>query len=120
MTCEEIAQALEVSKQTLINWSKDDSFQEQVNIARAVRLQAIVKKYQLNREANLQRYGKLLDRLNQEMEKRDLSDLPTDKLFKMLHEVEKRALENVPLPVSFGYSPFEMKLGDAFEFDVLD
>jgi DNA-binding XRE family transcriptional regulator len=120
MTYEEIAQALDVSKQTLINWSKDDDFQEQVNIARAIRLQAIVNKYQLNREANLQRYGKLLDRLSQEIDKRDLSDLPTDKLLKMLHEVEKRALENVPLPMSFGDSPFDLKLGDAFEFDVLD
>lgn len=120
LTYEEIAQTLEVSKQTLINWSKDDDFQEQLDIAKMTRLQAIVQKYQLNREANLQRYGKLMERLNQEIEKRDLSELPTDKLFKMLHEVEKKALENVPLPMKFGDSPFEMILGESFVFDVLD
>ena len=97
-----IAETLNVSKQTLITWSKDKAFQVQYEEGRAFHLHTIVKRYQMGREAALTRYGKLIQKLDKELDKRDLSDVPTDRLLKMLEAAERNAEKLLPGAVEIG------------------
>lgn len=97
-TFAEIAEALDVSKQTLINWSKNDETKEAIIFGRAMKFQSVLKAFELDREARVQRLAVLAQKINAELEKRDFSEVPTDKLLKMAAISEKR-LENV-VPVN--------------------
>jgi DNA-binding XRE family transcriptional regulator len=49
-TFEFIATELKVSKQTLINWSKENDIKESLQIARTIKYQKILKIYKQNRD----------------------------------------------------------------------
>ncbi len=77
-----IAEALGVSKQTLISWSKD--LTEEINNLKAVAIDAIQEKYLANKQARVAMFGVMLKKVREELEKRDLSDIPTNQLAEML------------------------------------
>lgn len=89
-----IAKALQVSKQTAINWSKE--LEEEIAAKRAIELEALYEEYRLTREGRLQRLGSLLERLQKEVEERDLSDVPTDKLIALLLKAAEQAEKQAP------------------------
>jgi len=76
-----IADSLGVSKQTLINWSKD--LQIEISNFKAFEYYELVNKYQLGKEYKLKAYKTMLNKLEAEIEKRDLTDVKTDKLFEI-------------------------------------
>lgn len=67
-TFQRIAEELGVSKQTLINWSKD--LKEELETRRALELEALAERYWLTREKRLELYGKRLEAVNEELERR--------------------------------------------------
>ena len=73
-----IAKELGKAKQTLIDWSKD--LQEEIANRKALELEALYEKYYLLKENRLQTFGAMLTKIKAEVERRDLSDVPTDKL----------------------------------------
>jgi transcriptional regulator with XRE-family HTH domain len=77
-----IAEALGVSKQTLISWSKD--LAEEINNLKAVTIDAIQEKYLANKQARVEMFGIMLRKVREELEKRDLSDIPTSQLTEIL------------------------------------
>jgi transposase len=93
-----IAKELQVSKQTAINWSKE--LEEEIATRRAVELEALYEKHNLTKEGRLQRLGSLLKRLQTEVEKRDLSEVPTEKLIALLLKTAEQA-EKETLKLSF-------------------
>ncbi|THH34525.1 COG3415 family protein [Neolewinella litorea] len=93
-----IAKTLQVSKQTAINWSKE--LEEEIATRRAIELEALYEEYRLTKEGRLQRLGSLLERLQREVEERDLSDVPTDKLIALLLKAAEQA-EKESTPLSF-------------------
>ena len=76
-----IAENLNVSKQTLIAWSKELS--HDIANRRAMELDEPEKYFAL-RERRIELFGKMLKSIKSELEKRDLTDLPTEKLFDLL------------------------------------
>ena len=82
-TFAEISEALGVSKQSLIGWSKNVETKETISMGKLMRLQSTLKIFELDREARVQRFATLAQKINAELEKRDLSEIPTDKLLKM-------------------------------------
>ncbi len=66
---EKIATELEVSKQTLINWSKE-LFIEIGNL-RVIQLETLLEKYALTKVNVIQIYGERLKALKEELEKRE-------------------------------------------------
>jgi DNA-binding XRE family transcriptional regulator len=90
-----IAKALQVSKQTAINWSKE--LEEEVATRRAVELEALLEEYSLTKEGRLKKLGTLLSKLQKEVESRDLTEIPTEKLItlylKTLEQSEKEKPE---------------------------
>lgn len=82
---ERIANELSVSKTTLVSWSKDLS-REIANL-RALELDAIQKKYLLQKEQRLKFLGELLEKLHQELLSRKMAGVPTDKLIEIFLKI---------------------------------
>ena len=120
-TYEVISEELQVSKQSLINWSKDPALQDVLKFGKMMRLQAILDKYQMTREASLEKLCLLANKCLQEISKRDLSELPTDKLVKIFLSMEKQIASVAPKPVLFeDDEPFSTFSIHRFAFDVFE
>jgi hypothetical protein len=79
---EQISQEIGVSKPTLLKWGKE--LEMEINNRRAVELEYLQDKYCVSKKKRLEFYGEQLDRLYLELQQRDLSDIPTEKLFDMV------------------------------------
>lgn len=78
---EQISQELGVSKPTLIKWGKE--LKLEIDNRRAVEWETLQEKHYVSKKKRVEFYGEQLDRFYQELQKRDLSDIPTEKLFEM-------------------------------------
>ncbi|MCH7915311.1 MAG: hypothetical protein IH856_20140 [Deltaproteobacteria bacterium] len=92
-----IAKDLKTSKQTLINWSRELSLE--ISNLRAMELEVLQEKYYLLKEKRIQLFGEKLKALKEELEKRDLKEVPTEKLFDLFFKcqgiLEREAVETV-------------------------
>lgn len=86
-----IAQELQVAKPTLLAWGKE--LAHQVSEAQFLRYEAIVEQFGLLKEQRLRTFGSLLQRLAKELEQRDLTEVPTDRLVKMLLSVYQQVAQ---------------------------
>lgn len=73
-----ISKEIGKSKQTLIDWGKE--LEEEIRNLKAIELEAIYEKYFLLKEARLQSFGIITQRIKKEIESRDFSEVPTEKL----------------------------------------
>ncbi|MBT2735324.1 helix-turn-helix domain-containing protein [Bacillus sp. ISL-7] len=78
---EHIAKELGVSKPTLIKWGKE--LQLEISNRYAFELELLQEKYFVSKKKRIELYGEELFRLNEELAKRDLSEIPTEKLYDM-------------------------------------
>ena len=79
---DKIAVQLKVSKQTLINWSKE--LQYEIDNLKAIELEALQEKYYITKEARIKLFGERVLAIKKELEKRNLSEVPTEKLIDLL------------------------------------
>ena len=93
---DKIAKELGKAKQTLIDWSKD--LQEEIANRKALELEALYEGYYLLKEARVRKFGEIIGKLNKELEKRDLSDLPTDKLLGLYLKYSDKVKEEIIEP----------------------
>lgn len=84
-----IAKQLEVSKGTLINWSRD--LEDEIQNYSALELDTLKEKYLISKKHQIQSYGEQLATVREELSNRDLSDVKTEKLI----EVEVKLLEAI-------------------------
>ena len=95
MSYEKISAEIGVSKRTLINWGKKLSLE--IADAHAVELEALQDEFYMLKERRIKLFGEKLKTISEEIEKRDLSDINTEKLFdlffKMYKLLEKEAVE---------------------------
>lgn len=78
---DKIAKKLKMSKQTLIDWNKE--FEEEISNFKAMELELLYEKYYLTKEQRLQTFGVMLSRLKDEIDIRNLSEIPTEKLLEL-------------------------------------
>ncbi|MBA4312676.1 MAG: hypothetical protein C0417_08600 [Chlorobiaceae bacterium] len=95
---EKIATELKVSKQTLINWSKE--LQLEILNLRAIQLEALQEKYFLTKEKKVEFIGNILNSLKAEADKRDLSKLSDRELFELILKYSEK-LDKEIVPVTF-------------------
>lgn len=93
-----IAEKLGVSKSTLINWSKDLSME--IENERSIAMDAIYEKHKLTKRHRMEMFGTQLNKIRQELEKRDLADVPTYKLL-IIQMKLLDAINNDGVEVSF-------------------
>lgn len=103
---DEIAGILNVSRQCLQNWSRD--LQNQLENTKAFHLDAIKAKYKMLQAHRVEEFSIMLHRLREEVAKRDLSDVPTDKLLDLFIKFTKEARnEDVELHFTEVQNPYD-------------
>lgn len=76
-----IAKELNVSKATLINWSNE--LKQEVGNYVAMERDAILERYKMTKKHQMELYGEQLTSIREELSKRKLDDIPTEKLLNM-------------------------------------
>jgi transcriptional regulator with XRE-family HTH domain len=94
---DKIAKELGKAKQTLIDWSKE--LQNEIVNRKALELEALYETYYLLKENRLQTFGAMLTKIKTEVESRDLSDVPTDKLLDLFLKYNSQVKEEIIEPV---------------------
>lgn len=94
---DKIAKETGKAKQTLIDWSKE--LQDEIANRKALELEALYESYYLMRENRLQTFGAMLTKIKEEVERRDLSDVPTDKLLELLLKYNSQVKEEIVEPI---------------------
>jgi transposase len=92
-----IADELGVGRQTLVNWARE--CKEEIENLKAIELDALHEQYRLTTHAKVERYGAELKRVTEELEKRDLSNVPTPKLYDIMIKLHARIEETCPVLV---------------------
>ncbi|MEI6040029.1 MAG: hypothetical protein WCP93_01620 [Candidatus Berkelbacteria bacterium] len=77
-----ISDELEVSKTTLIDWSKD--LAEEITNLKQIELESIREQYKISREHRIKLYSEQLELIRGELSTRKLNDVPTGKLIDLL------------------------------------
>ena len=91
-----IAKKLKTAKQTLINLS--GTYSVEISHLKALELEALQEEYFLTREGKIKLLGEAVKKLKTELDKRDLSDVPTAKLYELLdryHELARTEAEEL-------------------------
>ncbi len=94
---DKIAKELGKAKQTLLDWSRD--LDQEIAQAKALELDSLYESYSLYKEARLKTLGEILSKLKKEVDKRDLTDLPTDRLLDLFLKYEGVVKESLVEPV---------------------
>ena len=94
---DKIAKELGKAKQTLLDWSRD--LDQEIAQAKALELDSLYEAYSLYKEARLKTLGEILSKLKKEVDKRDLIDLPTDRLLDLFLKYEGVVKESLIEPV---------------------
>lgn len=97
LSFDKISKELGKAKQTLVDWSKE--LQEEIASRKALELELLYEKYYLLREHRLKSFGELLSGIQGELLKRDLSEVPTDKLLALYLKYLDKAEETYQEPV---------------------
>ncbi len=82
-----IAGQLNISKPTLIQWSQDEETFRNINNLRALYIDELQEKYAMTKRHRIAVFGEVLERAKTELDKRDLSEVPTDKLVNLIIRV---------------------------------
>lgn len=77
-TYKEIAEELGTDIQQAIDMASDES--DKIATLRAVKMEALFQEERINQTGRIERLSALQARLKEELDRRDLSDIPTDKL----------------------------------------
>lgn len=78
---DKIAKETGKAKQTLIDWSKE--LQDEIANRKALELEALYETYFLLKEAKIKKYGAILSKITNELERRDFNNVPTGRLLEL-------------------------------------
>ena len=78
---DKISKQLGVSKQTLINWSKE--FNIEISNLKAIEHESLIERYRLKEESSFKQLSDFISKIEAELEQRELKDVPTEKIFNM-------------------------------------
>lgn len=91
-----ISKEIGVAKSTLISWSRE--MQNSIANLRQLHLDAVREKHRLGIERRMEIFGNQMNAVEDEIAKRDLSELPTSRLYDILIKLSKE-VQGVELPV---------------------
>lgn len=93
---DKIAKELGKAKQTVIDWAKE--LDEEISNLKAMELEALYENYSLLKESRLKNLGNLFNKVRNEIEERDLSDVPTDKLLALYIKLNETVRSEIVEP----------------------
>lgn len=80
---EAIAKSLSISKSHLVEWNKETETRTAINEGLAIQLNDTVRTLEMGKQARLTAMIKTYKKVIEEIDKRDLSDVSTDKLIQL-------------------------------------
>jgi hypothetical protein len=107
---DKISKQLGKAKQTLIDWNKE--FNQEILNLKALEIEVLNEKYFLTKEKRIETFGILLNNLKSEIIKRDLRDIPTDKLLDLFLKYSNQIQKEIVKP--------EFKTSTEMREEVLD
>ncbi len=93
-----IAKELNVSKSTLIAWSKEHLME--IENMKAVEIESLQEQFYMTKKARIELLGRQVERMKKELENRDFSDVPSDKLLDTLNKTLIQ-LKNDEIEITF-------------------
>lgn len=94
---DKISKEIGVGKQALLDWSKE--LQDEVANLKAIELDELYQQYHLHKAARLRSFALVLSRIKDELESRDLSTVPTEKLLELYLKYDSQIKEEIVEPV---------------------
>ena len=91
-----IAKEMSIAKQTAVDIVKDNI--EEVQTLQAVEMEALIDAERVNQRGRIEQLSALHSRLRQEIEQRDLSDVPTEKLINLYIKTSETLKGEVSFP----------------------
>lgn len=79
-----ISDELDISKPTLIEWSKDDTTNRDIQNQRTLLVDDLQERYAITRRHRIELFGQCLQKAKDELSSRDMSDIPTERLVTMV------------------------------------
>ena len=104
---QKISDELDISKPTLMEWSKDISINRDIRNQRTLVVDDLQERYAITRRHRITLFGEFLQKAKDELNNRDMSDIATDRLITMViklsdtlkaDETELELLGEVELP----------------------
>jgi len=89
---QKISEKIGVSKNTLIKWDKE--FKYEILNLENIELESLYEQYKMTAEQRVKYLGELQEKILLELEKRDLSEVKTDKLLDMLIKTSDKIQES--------------------------
>jgi orotate phosphoribosyltransferase-like protein len=89
-----IARELDIAYNTAERW--DDELVMEICTAKAFKVEEMVEKYRMTKEKRIELYGERLLALQDELARRDLSEILTNKLFDMMMKCAKAFEAEIP------------------------
>ena len=99
---DDIAKALNIAKSTLIDWNKKAVTRTSIAEGKAFALNTIIKAFEYNKQNRLKTMLVLSKKINDELQKRDLADISTDKLLQMSIANDGRVLKIIDSVIEIG------------------
>src|SRR5674476_393367 len=85
---------LKIGLQTAVRWERE--LKEQIANLKAIDIDMLLERHQLAVQAQIERYSFELARVTEELKKRDLSDVPTPKLYDIMGKLHARVDDALP------------------------
>jgi transposase-like protein len=87
ITMSKAAKKLGIARNTAMNWESD--LQERIESLKAIHIEELQEKYRISKEKRIELFGERFLAITKELKKRDLSDIPTPKLYEMMIRTTK-------------------------------
>lgn len=95
-TFDKLAKELGKSKPTLINWESELIFE--IRNLKAVELDTLYESFLISKKSKIERLANMLNSIEGELENRELTEVPTDKLFNLYLKYNKAISDEIIEP----------------------
>jgi transcriptional regulator with XRE-family HTH domain len=97
-----IEKEIGTSRRTLAQWESE--YKEKLENLKAIELEAVQERYRLTAKDKLEQYCAELQRVTEELQRRDLTDVPTPKLYDIMMKLHTRIDETSPVVILRDYN----------------
>jgi len=110
-----IAKELGIAPNTAVNWSRE--FSEEIAAAKAFKTEEMIEKYRMTTEKRIEMYGNRLLAMQDELARRDLSEVPTNKLFDMMMKCSKALEAEISKPAFLTDEDIKRRKNEGIAYD---
>jgi len=81
LSFDKISKQINISKPSLMRWEKE--YESQIDELKFIELESLIEQYAMSKKQRIEKLGEYLKKIKDEIDKRNLDDIPTAKLFEL-------------------------------------